>query len=59
MNFTYKELIPDETIDIFYEKIKKCIEEKTDYEHYVKGLKKLNGDKIPDKIQELISPTKQ
>lgn len=55
MNFKYKELIPDETIDIFYDKIERCLLLKLPYNQYVNSLLKLNGDKLPLKIKKLIS----
>lgn len=54
MTFSYGEIIPDSTIDIFYEKIRKCIEDIKNYDHYIRNLIKLNGN-VPPKIQALIS----
>ncbi len=50
----YNELIPDETIDIFYNQIKKCIDENRSYEHYINNLLLLNT-RIPENILKLIN----
>jgi hypothetical protein len=54
MEYKYGELIPDEIIDTFYKQIKRCIDEKCSYEHYIRNLIKING-RIPDVIKKLIS----
>ncbi len=53
----YKGLAPDSTIDIFYNKIKKAIDEGTSYKAWVRNLKKVNGE-IPKHIQDLIDSKK-
>ena len=54
MIYNYLELIPDEKIDTFYNQIKRCIDEKISYDHYIKNLKKINNNKIPEKIKNLL-----
>lgn len=54
MSHNHNELIPDEIIDTFYNKIKKCIENGEKYDRYIKYLLKLNG-KIPEKIKKLFN----
>lgn len=48
-------MIPDEVIDTFYSKIKKCIENDIDYNNYITNIKRLNNDTIPLKIAILIT----
>jgi hypothetical protein len=55
MEFNYGELIPDIIVDTFYNKIKDKIEHGENYEYYVRNLLKINGDKLPTKIKNLIS----
>ncbi len=52
-SFNYN-LIPDSTIELFYTKIKFCIDNNESYEHYIRSIKTLNNDFIPFKIQTLI-----
>ncbi len=54
MFIKYKELIPDETIEIIYKRIKRCMDEGSNYDHYLRIFDKLNGGKIPTIIKELI-----
>jgi hypothetical protein len=54
MEHKYGELVPDKIIDSFYKQIKKCIDEKRSYEHYINNLIKING-RIPDLIKKLIT----
>jgi len=54
MEFNYGELIPDMIVDTFYDKIKDKIEHGENYEHYIRNLLKINGGKLPSKIESLI-----
>lgn len=51
----YGQLIPDYVIDTFYTNIKDKMDNAEDYSHYIDSIKKLNNNKIPDIIQELIN----
>ena len=57
MNYNYQELIPDEIIDIFYNKIEKCILEERSYDLYLNILLLLNL-KVPKKIKKIIDHNK-
>jgi hypothetical protein len=51
----YGEFIPDKIVDTFYDRIKDKIEHDENYEHYVRNLLKINGGKLPTKIENLIN----
>lgn len=53
MKFDYNEMIPDELVDTFYQRVQRCIDENRSYEREVGRLISLNG-KVPEKIQKLI-----
>lgn len=54
--FKYGEILPDMIVDIFYDRIKKSIEnnDKNNFDRWVNRLLVVNGNKIPDKIKNLI-----
>lgn len=42
-NSKYNQLIPDEVIDTLYKQIGKCINDGTNYDHFMKVFDTLNG----------------
>lgn len=41
-------------IDTFYNQIKRCINEKSSYDHYIRSIEFLNNNIIPEKIKSLL-----
>lgn len=59
MNSKYNELIPDDIVDSFYNRIKKHIENGEKYDYLIKNLLSVNANKIPVRIKELINMNKK
>ena len=48
------DLMPNKTIDIFYERIKNRLDNKESVERELERIKKVNAGIIPEKIKKLI-----
>ncbi len=57
MNLEYKygELIPDMIVDTFYDQIKKCIDNGENYDVWLRNLLKINDNKVPQKIKDILN----
>lgn len=54
LTYDYNELMPDQTIDIIYDRIKDCIDNNENYNQFIDIIFKLNANKLLEKIKKLI-----